>query len=189
MKAVVKLTRERQQTLLDIDRLQRDAVEIKRTAEQTAEQTFRQKEKENTQTAMQAFPTLADKASADRVEFDRFLALKANDPDYSGIFGSPRWPIILAREFAEARGLRQATAAGTATPPAPAAPPAAGAPVAPQTVVPAAVRTTAATVLTPGGAGPSGATPSPEQLMALLGSGTLTLKQLDALQGGGAKAA
>jgi hypothetical protein len=186
MKAIVELNRQRQQVVLEVDRLKSRAVSMERRAErehvEQSQNNFRQREREHTREVMKAYPILADRNSPERSEFDRFVMLKSEDPEFVAVFDSPRWPAIMAREFAETRGLRPAATNGTANTPAPAAP-ANGSMVAPPPVVPAAVRATSATVITPGSEGGSSTTPSADQLMRDLASGKLTMKQLDAMMG------
>ena len=56
------------------------------------------------------FPTLADETSADRKEFIEFYTEKGKDPDYAGVFKSPKWPEIMAREFTMSKGILPAGA-------------------------------------------------------------------------------
>lgn len=141
------------------------AEEAKQTQAAT---TFQQRAAESAKEVYAARPSLADKASADRVEFDAFAQLKASDPDYEAIFKSPRWPVLIYREFAEAKGWNKAPAPA----PAPALP-------APTPGASAAPRVTAATVLTPGET-PGGSVALTEaQLIASLD--TMDLSQLRAL--------
>lgn len=175
--AVTKLTREAVRAEQKIQSL-RDKVEAtKQSAEQAATQSFRQIQANYTKQAVELYPALRDTANADRKEFDAFIAAKYNDPEFQGIFESPRWPLIMAKEFAESKGW---TPASKSTAPAPAAAPAAPAPKQPTPVAPSAARATAAAVVAPGAPGEGSTfTPTKETLMANVDK--LSAKELDAL--------
>lgn len=119
-----------------------------------ADTIFRQKETEAAKEVYAARPELANPASAEHKEFTDFYRLKATDPDYATIFESPRWPAIMYREFAEAKGWGKAVA--------PASAPALPAPTPGATAAP---RATAATVLTPGESSGGPTDLSPAQIM------------------------
>ncbi len=150
----------------------REATAQQQTAEQ---QAFEAKKNTASHEAITAFPKLGDKASPERIEFDDWLATQFENPDYAGILpsganvGNPRWPVILARDFAATKGWSTATAPA-ATPPARPSTPAA----------PAAPRVTAASVIQPGG-DTSSATfkPSAQQLNEDLSK--MSVDQLDGL--------
>jgi hypothetical protein len=46
------------------------------------------------------FPDLKDKNSVLRKQFDDYVSQAQSDPDYAAVFDSPRWPELLANEFA-----------------------------------------------------------------------------------------
>ena len=167
---VSKLTREISRKERELDQLNADkraAVTSAETERTTAEQTnFRQKAAQARAELVALYPTLGDKTSADRIELDQFLTLKSGDPDYRTIFDSPRWPLILGREFAEAKKLSTATPGKSEATPPP--------------VAPAAPRVTSATVVTPGASTEGGATPTAETFKADLSK--FSLADLDKLQ-------
>lgn len=72
------------------------------------ESTQRHKSMESRQAAVQAYPELDNENSLYRKEFDNFIAQTQNDPDYAPIFNSPRWPEMMAREFAAYKGVQPA---------------------------------------------------------------------------------
>lgn len=141
--AVTKIMREIGKAERNIERMESEAASAARSAQQAkadeAINSFRQREAAVAQEVYSVFPKLGDPASPERAEFQQFIGLKADDPDYKAIFTSPRWPKVLANEFAEAKGWGKA-AAPVLAPGTPAPKP--GAPTAP--------RVTAAEVLTPG---------------------------------------
>lgn len=141
--AVTKLMREIGKAERAVERIESEAAASARAAQQSkadeATNNFRQREATVIKEVYSVFPKLGDKASAEHAEFQSFINLKFDDPDYQAIFTSPRWPKVLANEFAEAKGWGKAT-----VPAAPAGNPA------PVPGAPAAPRVTAAEVLTPG---------------------------------------
>jgi hypothetical protein len=151
LRDVARIGREIARKEREIERLNEQKANEQRASEEKREQsefdTFRQKESAAAAEVKKQFPQLGDKASPERAEFDAWLKIKQDDPDYAAMFASPRWPIMAARDFAADKGLKPAEA----TPPA-AAPSAS--PSATPAVPPQASRTTAATVLTPGGQSP-----------------------------------
>lgn len=174
---VARLTRETIRIESEISGLKSKAEQVRADAERqqtaSAEQIFRQQEKQNTSKAIELFPALAKADNAERKEFDAFIEAKAQDPEYSGIFSSPRWPLIMAREFAEGKGWSP-TAKRTDTPPA--SPVTTTPPNQPVVAAPAA-RATAAAVIEPGNPGSGSFTPTADALERDLGK--YTAKQLD----------
>ena len=59
--------------------------------------------------ALSVHPELSDRDSVYRKQFDHYVGEKQNDPDYAAIFQSPKWPEMLANEFAMATGNLPAT--------------------------------------------------------------------------------
>ncbi len=159
----VKLARRIAAKERQLERIEAERTAAARAAEQAkateAETSFQQRVTTAAKEVYAARPSLADKASADRAEFDAFLAIKNTDPDYEGIFKSPRWPSVLYREFAEAKGWNKAPAP-VRTPALPAPTP--GAPAAP--------RVTQATALVPGETPGGSGAPTTAQLLASLDS-------------------
>lgn len=72
------------------------------------ESTQRQKSSESRTKAVAQYPELDNPDSLYRKEFDNFLAQSQADPDYAPIFNSPRWPELMAREFASQKGMQPA---------------------------------------------------------------------------------
>tara|TARA_R100000808_G_scaffold142_3_gene1063 strand:- start:7741 stop:8727 length:987 start_codon:yes stop_codon:yes gene_type:complete len=96
----MKLSRELQRKEAEIFRLQMQEEETQRRAEETEFETYRQRAVESQNRAVEAIPELADANSVTRKHFDSFVEQKRNDPDYAPVFGSPKWPELLAREYA-----------------------------------------------------------------------------------------
>jgi hypothetical protein len=70
------------------------------------ESTQRHKSMESRQAAVHSYPELDNENSLYRKEFDNFIAQTQGDPDYAPIFNSPRWPEMMAREFAAHKGVQ-----------------------------------------------------------------------------------
>lgn len=100
----LKLQRELLRKEREIDKLADQKEGLAQQQEQERQQgqlnAFEQKLLAYRDQALEEFPQLAEKAGADRKAFDRFIAEKESDPDYQRDFDSPRWPLVLAREFA-----------------------------------------------------------------------------------------
>ena len=48
----------------------------------------------------QAYPELADGDSVTRKQFDNYVANAQHDPNYASVFESPKWPELMAAQFA-----------------------------------------------------------------------------------------
>jgi hypothetical protein len=165
--AVTKIMRDIGKAERAIERAEQQAEQQRQAAQQgkaqEADNTFRQREAAVIQDVKARFPQLGDKAS--EAEFQQFVNIKYDDPEYTAIFTSPRRFEVLAREFAEAKGWNKAAAPASA----------AGTP-APTPGAPAAPRVTSAEVLTPGSTqGGSGAIDARSALAALRAQGSEAL--------------
>jgi hypothetical protein len=78
-----------------------------RELQRSEEDAYRHKAVESRDNVYVAFPQLAEENSVPRRQFDDFVASAQNDPDYAVIFDSPKWPEIMAREFAGVTGMGQ----------------------------------------------------------------------------------
>ena len=78
----------------------------------------RSKAEESRDTVYQSYPELADSNNVYRKEFDDFCNMAQSDPDFAHVFNSPRWPEIMANDFAARKGYTPQVAA-TAPPEAP----------------------------------------------------------------------
>lgn len=78
----------------------------------------RSKAQESRDRAFESYPDLSDKSSVYRKEFDDFVSYAQSDADYEAVFQSPRWPEMLAHDFAARKGY-QAPIQQNATNPAP----------------------------------------------------------------------
>lgn len=171
VKEITRIQRELGRKERELERLGEQKTTAEKNAqtqrEQAIDTTFRQSQLKARDQLIKEFPVLGDKASQERLDFDAWLNLKKDDPEYAQEFDNPRWPINLGREFAEAKGLSR-----TAKPaPTSEAPP----------VAPAAQRATAAAVITPGGNQGQQFQPTAESLKKDMKN--MSVKDLDSLLG------
>lgn len=118
----LKLQREIMKQELQLQNLNLRKQQMEQEREQAVYQTHRSKAMESRDRVYNRFPDLQDKQSVYRKQFDDYVTQAQNDPDYAVIFESPKWPEIIANEFA---ALHQAPAAQQEQPaPAPAPAPA-----------------------------------------------------------------
>jgi hypothetical protein len=66
--------------------------------------TQRSKAEESRDRAFESYPELSDKSTVYRKEFDHFVAKAQQNSDYQAVFSSPRWPEIIAHDFAARKG-------------------------------------------------------------------------------------
>ena len=76
-----------------------------REQQRSEEDAYRHKAVESRDKVYASYPELSEENSVPRRQFDDFVASAQNDPDYAVIFDSPKWPEIMAREFAGVTGL------------------------------------------------------------------------------------
>ena len=77
--------------------------EYKRGMERQQEEQFnthREKAMESRDRVYDMYPELADTNSVVRRQFDDYVSRAQQDSDYAAVFESPKWPELLAREFA-----------------------------------------------------------------------------------------
>lgn len=100
----LNLQREIMMKELEIQKIE-TRTEIQRDRERAEfETTQRQKSSESRNRAVSDYPELNDPNSLYRKEFDNFVNQSYSNPDYSPIFQSPKWPEMMAREFAQMKG-------------------------------------------------------------------------------------
>ena len=66
--------------------------------------THRDRAVESRDHAYESYPDLSDKGTLYRKEFDHFVEQAQQSSDYAVIFQSPRWPEIMANDFAARKG-------------------------------------------------------------------------------------
>ncbi|MAH45467.1 hypothetical protein CMI37_06540 [Candidatus Pacearchaeota archaeon] len=68
-------------------------------------QTHRGKAMGSRDRVYERYPALQDADSVVRKQFDDYVAQAQSDPDYAAVFDSPKWPELVANEFASLTGL------------------------------------------------------------------------------------
>ena len=133
----LKIQREIMKQELELQNLTLRKEQMQREQEQHVYQTHRSKAMESRDRVYERYPDLQSKDNVLRKQFDDYVSQAQNDPDYAAVFDSPRWPELLANEFAAANIPQQQ--------PAPVEQPVAPAPQAPQMGTQTKVLTTGTT--------------------------------------------
>lgn len=90
--------------------------------QQKAYDTHQDKTVESRDRVYQRYPELQDSNNIARKQFDEFVKVAYGDPDYAAVFESPKWPELLANEFASHFAAPQAPGASAPPVPQPQAP-------------------------------------------------------------------
>lgn len=69
------------------------------SARQREYDAHRSRAMESRETVFEQYPVLADANGVERKRFDAFISKAQENPDYAGVFDSPKWPELMAREF------------------------------------------------------------------------------------------
>ena len=85
---------------LELQNLSSRKERMEEARSQQVYQTHRSKAMESRDRVYERFPSLQDKASVYRKQFDDYVSQAQSDPDYAAVFDSPKWPELLANEFA-----------------------------------------------------------------------------------------
>lgn len=96
----LRLQREIMRQELQLQNLNLRKQQMEQEREQQAYQSHRSRAMESRDRVYERYPALADKASVYRKQFDDYVANAQSDPDYAAVFNSPKWPELLANEFA-----------------------------------------------------------------------------------------
>jgi len=105
----LKLQRELLRKENEVGRIELRIEAKERELSQSAEQTLRQQAVESRDRALEKYPDLASKDSPVRKQFDAYIQTAQADPVQAPIFNSPRWPEIMANQFAVERGMAAVT--------------------------------------------------------------------------------
>ena len=119
----LRLQREIMKQELQLQNLTLRKQQMEQEKEQQVYQSHRSKAMESRDRVYERFPALQDKQSVYRKQFDDFVSQAQTDPDYAAVFESPRWPELIASEFAALNPMQQAPAETVAPAPAPQATP------------------------------------------------------------------
>ena len=96
----LKLQREIMKQELELQNLTLRKQQMEQANQNQVYQTHRTKAMESRDRVYERFPILQDKQSVYRKQFDDYVANAQADPDYAAVFDSPKWPELLANEFA-----------------------------------------------------------------------------------------
>ena len=106
----LRLQREIMKQELQLQNLTLRKQQMEQEKEQQVYQSHRSKAMESRDRVYERFPALQDKQSVYRKQFDDFVSQAQTDPDYAAVFESPRWPELIASEFAALNPMQQAPA-------------------------------------------------------------------------------
>jgi len=106
----LRLQREIMKQELQLQNLTLRKQQMEQDREQQVYQSHRSKAMESRDRVYSRFPALQDKQSVYRKQFDDFVSQAQTDPDYAAVFESPRWPELIASEFAALNPMQQAPA-------------------------------------------------------------------------------
>ena len=118
----LRLQREIMKQELQLQNLTLRKQQVEQDREQQVYQSHRSKAMESRDRVYERFPQLQDKQSVYRKQFDDFVSQAQSDPDYAAVFESPRWPELIASEFASINPMQQAPQAQPEPAPAPQVP-------------------------------------------------------------------
>ena len=113
----LRLQREIMKQELQLQNLTLRKQQMEQDREQQVYQSHRSKAMESRDRVYSRFPQLQDKQSVYRKQFDDFVSQAQSDPDYAAVFESPRWPELIASEFAALNPMQQAQQAQPAPAP------------------------------------------------------------------------
>jgi len=113
----LRLQREIMKQELQLQNLTLRKQQMEQDREQQVYQSHRSKAMESRDRVYERFPQLQDKQSVYRKQFDDFVSQAQSDPDYAAVFESPRWPELIASEFASINPMQQAPQAQPAPAP------------------------------------------------------------------------
>lgn len=96
----LRLQRDIMKKELELQNISNRKERMEEARSQQVYQTHRSKAMESRDKVYERFPALQDKASVYRKQFDDYVSQAQSDPDYAAVFDSPKWPELLANEFA-----------------------------------------------------------------------------------------
>ncbi len=117
----LRLQREIMKQELQLQNLANRKEQLEARAQEQVYQTHRSKAMSSRDRVYERYPELQDTNSVIRKQFDDYVTQAQSDPDYAAVFDSPKWPELVANEFASLTGL-QVGAPAPVQAPAPQAP-------------------------------------------------------------------
>ena len=101
----LKLQQQIMQKQLNVQKAENRKEQFEQRVRSEVESTRRNRSAESRSVAVSEYPQLDNPDDPYRKEFDHFVDSAMNDPDYAPIFNSPIWPEMMAREFANYKGV------------------------------------------------------------------------------------
>lgn len=101
----LRLQREIMRQELQLQNLSNRKEQMETAAQERVYQTHRNKAMGSRDRVYERFPELQDPNSVIRKQFDDYVTQAQSDPDYAAVFDSPKWPELVANEFASLTGL------------------------------------------------------------------------------------
>ena len=96
----LRLQRDIMKKELQLQNLTLQKQQVVRERDQQVFQSHRTKAMESRDRVYERYPDLHDKESVYRKQFDDYVSNAQTDSDYASVFESPKWPELLANEFA-----------------------------------------------------------------------------------------
>tara|TARA_B100000902_G_scaffold247947_1_gene234615 strand:+ start:1495 stop:2490 length:996 start_codon:yes stop_codon:yes gene_type:complete len=103
----LKYQREIMKKELELQNLTSRKERMQEAYEQQEYQNHQSKAVESRDKVYEKYPVLQDKNSIHRKQFDDFINQAQSHPDYEAVFQSPRWPELLANEYAASQPASQ----------------------------------------------------------------------------------
>jgi len=102
----LRLQREIMRQELQLQNLANRKEQMQAAAQEQVYQTHRSKAMSSRDRVYERFPALQETDSVLRKQFDDYVTQAQSDPDYAAVFDSPKWPELVANEFASLTGLQ-----------------------------------------------------------------------------------
>jgi hypothetical protein len=112
----LRFQREIMRKELELQNLTSRKERMQEAQEQQVYQNHQSKSVESRNRVYDMYPVLQDKNSVHRKQFDDYITSAQNHPDYAAVFQSPRWPELLANEFAAKVGSSEPETTAPAVP-------------------------------------------------------------------------
>lgn len=102
----LRLQREIMRQELQLQNLSNRKEQMQAAAQEQVYQSHRSKAMSSRDRVYERFPALQETDSVIRKQFDDYVTQAQSDPDYAAVFDSPKWPELVANEFASLSGLQ-----------------------------------------------------------------------------------
>jgi hypothetical protein len=102
----LRFQREIMRQELQLQNLSNRKEQMQAAAQEQVYQSHRSKAMSSRDKVYERFPALQETDSVIRKQFDDYVTQAQSDPDYAAVFDSPKWPELVANEFASLSGLQ-----------------------------------------------------------------------------------